>query len=967
MGAKHSLYDTNVLNSLNPDINLTQERVQNISNKINININNSIDNLYKRDTTRSKHLNQIKTDPSTKQRKTKKKQEITKQQRNLLKKLIKDNLVENKKKIAKNLVGLFIGNKKNDKFTISKKKNEKEVIDLPKSKYIKKEIKKDKPKVRRYGSLVNIRTKFSKFKKNKKIEGNKTTKHHLINETKTDDIIDNKNIENLNINDDTYENDDNENVNDFGILNFTSLAKMTIPAINDSFSFNQKNSNDDKGLVLQRKSFRDYIENNTKRDYEECHKFINSTYVLSHLEESDKSLIIQSLKLINIKKDIYILKSDSKINKMLFIKEGLIRCINEEGNCVRTLTVGDNFGEKEILMHKNVNLNKISIITVTDCIFYSISIKSFKKMFGNKFRNFLFFNFIKASFECSKFFEKLNHFYIKKIFKFFSVVYLEKDYVAFPIGHIKSSKFVIIVSGNLINSKNGQIIVRPLDILYEEELMNLSKEKIKYALDPSPDSEVLFLEGDSKDILNYLSCINFEEVLKKNIIMENLSKIVLFKSFSQLKLYKLLELINIEEYKKDEAIIKEGTIGEKFYIIKSGQVEVYRKNEYIRTLGPMKHFGERSLLLNELRTVTIIAKENVELYSLDKESFKSNLSKTMLSFLNITFNLHDESITLEDLIYIKELGIGNFGKVSLVMNKRTQFPYAIKAISKDRINQENMRNHIELEKIILSKVDHPFIVKSVKYLEDNKNIYFLMEYIKGKELFEIIREIGLLNKEQTNFYIASMLIAINYLHTRKIIYRDIKPENIIVEKNGYIKLVDFGTAKEIEDRTKTVIGTPHYMAPEAIMGNGYSFQVDFWSISICMFEFMCGIVPFADKSSDPMEIYFSIINDDLKFPDKIIKDNEFKHIMRKLLDKNPSYRLTNFYSIKGQTWFKDFNWDELTNLNLKAPYFPNLPYSSNDFDEEYKPLFDTEKTKFKSYIEYTEKNEKDKFTPKFNQ
>ena len=99
----------------------------------------------------------------------------------------------------------------------------------------------------------------------------------------------------------------------------------------------------------------------------------------------------------------------------------------------------------------------------------------------------------------------------------------------------------------MILDKNGQIIVRPLDILYGEELMNLSKEKIKYALDPSPDSEVLFLEGDSKDILNYLSCINFEEVLKKNIIMENLSKIVLFKSFSQLKLYKLLELINIEE------------------------------------------------------------------------------------------------------------------------------------------------------------------------------------------------------------------------------------------------------------------------------------------------------------------------------------------------------------------------------------------------------------------------------------
>ena len=500
--------------------------------------------------------------------------------------------------------------------------------------------------------------------------------------------------------------------------------------------------------------------------------------------------------------------------------------------------------------------------------------------------------------------------------------------------------------------------------------MNLSNEKIKYALNPSLETEVLFLEGDTKDILNYLRCNNFEEVMSKNIILGNLSKIILFKSFSHLKLYKLLDLIHVEKYEKDAKIIKEGTIGEKFYIVKNGQVEVFQKNIYLRTLNPMEYFGERALLMNEVRSATIIAKDNVELYTLDKESFKSNLSKIMLDYLNISLYLHDESVTLEDLLFIKELGKGNYGSVSLVMNKRTLFPYAIKAINKNRIDKEKITKQIQLEKNILLKIDNPFIVKLVKCLEDNNNIYFLMEYLKGKELFDIIRDIGLLTKEQTNFYVASMLIAINYLHTRKIIYRDLKPENIIVERNGYIKLIDFGTAKEIEDRTKTIIGTPHYMAPETIMGGGYSFQVDFWSISICMYEFMCGIVPFGDKAEEPMHIYYSIINDNLEFPEEIIKDKEFKHLMRKLLDKNPAYRLTNFYSIKTQNWFKDFNWDELINLNLKAPYIPNIPYSSNDFDEQFKPLFDNEKEKFKNYIEHLEISSKDheiNSTPKFNQ
>ena len=166
-------------------------------------------------------------------------------------------------------------------------------------------------------------------------------------------------------------------------------------------------------------------------------------------------------------------------------------------------------------------------------------------------------------------------------------------------------------------------------------------------------------------------------------------------------------------------------------------------------------------------------------------------------------------------------------------------------------------------------------------------------------------------------------------------------------------MIDFGTAKEIEDRTKTIIGTPHYMAPEIIMGGGYSFQVDFWSISICMYEFICGEVPFGEKEEDPMEIYFEIINSHLKFPTNIIPiEKEFKHLMKKMLDKNPSYRLSNFYSIKNHLWFKDFKWDELTNLNLKAPYLPSIPYSSYDFDEKNKPLFDNEKEKFPLYIDY---------------
>ena len=134
-----------------------------------------------------------------------------------------------------------------------------------------------------------------------------------------------------------------------------------------------------------------------------------------------------------------------------------------------------------------------------------------------------------------------------------------------------------------------------------------------------------------------------------------------------------------------------------------------------------------------------------------------------------------------------------------------------------------------------------------------------MDYIKGKELYEVLLEIGLLSKFQTQFYIGSIMLAVKYLHERKFIFRDIKPENIMVLTNGYIKLIDFGTAKVLKDKTNSIIGTPQYMAPEVIMGDYYSYEIDYWSIGVCLYEFYCGNIPFGESANEPLDIYVGII------------------------------------------------------------------------------------------------------------
>jgi cGMP-dependent protein kinase len=242
--------------------------------------------------------------------------------------------------------------------------------------------------------------------------------------------------------------------------------------------------------------------------------------------------------------------------------------------------------------------------------------------------------------------------------------------------------------------------------------------------------------------------------------------------------------------------------------------------------------------------------------------------------------------------------------------------------------------NLELERAILLQIDHPFIVKLVKTLKDKNYVYFLMDYIKGKELFDVIRDIGLLDKFQTQFYGASIMLAVNYLHERKFVYRDIKPENIMVLENGFIKLIDFGTAKAIDEKTKTIIGTPHYMAPEVIMGKGYSFQIDFWSVGICMYEFIVGYLPFGEECKDPVDVYKEIVSNDISFPD-YINDDLFKSLVVRLLKKNVVDRIVKFDDIKNDEYFNDFDWEGLNGMYLKPAFIPSLNMKENVEEEDY--------------------------------
>ena len=212
----------------------------------------------------------------------------------------------------------------------------------------------------------------------------------------------------------------------------------------------------------------------------------------------------------------------------------------------------------------------------------------------------------------------------------------------------------------------------------------------------------------------------------------------------------------------------------------------------------------------------------------------------------IFFRVHQEfkPLKLSDLRIVATLGVGGFGRVELVQiaGDTKNRSFALKQMKKSQIVETRQQQHIMSEKEIMEESDCGFIVKLYKTFKDRKYLYMLMESCLGGELWTILRDRGNFDDGTTRFYTACVIEAFEYLHSRGIIYRDLKPENLLLDGEGYVKLVDFGFAKKLQvgRKTWTFCGTPEYVAPEVILNKGHDISADYWSLGVLMFELLTG-------------------------------------------------------------------------------------------------------------------------------
>ena len=338
------------------------------------------------------------------------------------------------------------------------------------------------------------------------------------------------------------------------------------------------------------------------------------------------------------------------------------------------------------------------------------------------------------------------------------------------------------------------------------------------------------------------------------------------------------------------------------------------------------------------------------------EANKNRIINEINSQVCQKFRKNREKQTIHEYESISIIGRGAFGEVHVCREIKTGNIYAIKKMKKEILTQKNQVIHIRSEKLIMSKVKSPWIVDLKASFQEDDYLYLVMEFLQGGDFMSLLIKKDILTEKEARFYTAELILAVDSIHKLGCIHRDIKPDNILIDRNGHIKLSDFGLAKisdKLYDNNKdenfdkkklthqknySCVGTAYYVAPEVLNKSGYGKDIDWWSVGVIFYEMLVGYAPFC--SEETKEVCYKVINWEkyLKIPDDVQISREAEDLINKMIN-NPDERLgkNGIEEIKNHPFFKGVDWENIR--NTKAPFIPDI---KNDYDTKYFEHFEIE-------------------------
>ena len=448
---------------------------------------------------------------------------------------------------------------------------------------------------------------------------------------------------------------------------------------------------------------------------------------------------------------------------------------------------------------------------------------------------------------------------------------------------------------------------------------------------------------------------------------------------------KLLRVMALRRVRRGTVIQQQGEPVDTFYIIKSGVAQLFYADMYssdsrgARVLAELHggdFFGERALLQPEPAKAAVVAASDLDVFACKRQRFEDAVGRSLVEIIDAAIGARDAAKArpkgpqFSELELGRVLGLGTYGRVRVAVHAPTGEAYALKAMRKAKLVASQQVEHVLSERHILWQLEHPFIVRLVATYQSAGELYMLQELPLGGEFFSVLEARGPLQDRVACFFVAAIVCVVAYLHSRGVAYRDLKPENLLLDGQGYLKLCDFGFAKILDAdagyRTYTFVGTPDYVAPEVITKAGHGFGVDWWALGALAFECVTGRTPFDAK--DPKLVYAKILRGTVPWPKgKKALGEHAQDLIGGLLTADVGQRLGcggrgGASEVREHPWFEGVNFRALEARRLPAPYVPKLKSKHDDsgykrfadegdIGEEHWPATDTPKEVFAEFAE----------------
>lgn len=647
--------------------------------------------------------------------------------------------------------------------------------------------------------------------------------------------------------------------------------------------------------ALDKETFRSIVFAAVSKEHEENLKLLDSVKLFNCLSSRQKTLLVDAITVQRFEPGLEIVTEGAPGDLFFIIREGEVIC-SKAGAEIRRMRRGEFFGE-QALIYDTIRTATVTALTHVKCA--SIGREMLTNVLGAQLETVIYRNSLKIALEASDYLGRLNTEQIEMLVSTADLKPISQGKVIATTGICPGRNLYVLLKGKV----RGPLPLNKFEILGESEILDdiIRGPTGEYVAET--DCVVAEL---SKDAIDTSIGGEYKTTIDHNKALVALCSTTFLSCLSTVQKQSLLAAVTLTSFADNAFVFRAGDPSDNFYIIKEGSAVKEVRSQPVRYLSQHSVFGLQELLNQMPRSADVKATTELICWIIHRDMLLDLIDADTLNKLNLQLKCIDHTVTFEDLLPVRQLGRTTFGTVLQVSHKNCM--YVLKGFSRSKVDKHELYLPLNIERQVLLQFDHPFIVKLARTFKDKDRVYFMMEYVSGIDLLDLIYKTPNSSEATAKFYVACLVCALSYIHKQGVIYRNLRPENVIVDSEGYLKLIDFGASKRGTDKTFTMVGTPHYMAPEMITYQGYGRGVDYWALGILLFEMLNGYVPFGEDKEDPYDIYETVLHGKVPGTQVLKKFKIAGDVVNKLLNKNPAIRVSAAESLQNHNWYKLFNW-----------------------------------------------------------